>query len=47
MEPQIRLRTASDGLRNRPNSPSLRLDAILSDVTKQMERNMIRTTPPL
>ncbi len=47
MEPQIRFCTASDGLRNRPISPSLQFDAILSDATKQMERRMIRTTPPL
>ncbi len=47
MEQQIRFCTASDGLRNRPISPGLRFDAILSDGTKQMERRMIRTSPPL
>ena len=46
MEFQIRFRTAYDGLRNRLISPSLRFDAILSDGTTQMERKMIRTTPP-
>ena len=46
MEQQILFSTASDGLRNSPISPNLRFDAILSDGTKQVERKMIRTTPP-